>query len=96
MDEDFTPNWKPLEKHLGQYPALMAHWMWMFRSGTGLEYYKHFMTRRYLVLDHEGNAYEPIHEGSWRQTIVEFQTAYDKATGRAQALPGKEHNEEED
>ena len=77
MDEDFTPNWKPLEMHLGRNAYALGDWMWMYRA-KGLEFYKHSRTRKYLVLDQEGGAYEALHAGSW--TPVEFTAAYERAT----------------
>lgn len=52
------PDWKPLER------VLPAEWwggfMWMSRVTRGetvIELHKHGITRRYLNLDHEGNAW---------------------------------------
>ena len=74
IDEDeFTPNWKPLEQHIGDQCGL---WMWMYRK-AGLEFYKNRETRRYLALDSDGNAYEALHPGAW--TPVEFHAAYVRA-----------------
>ena len=76
MDMDaFTPNWEPLEKHIGDQCGM---WMWVYRNGD-LEFYKHRDTRNYLVLDSAGNAYEALHGGSW--TPVEFHAAYQRAAG---------------
>lgn len=79
MDNDFIPNFKPLEMHLGRNAYAMGDWMWMYRA-NGLEFFKHCETRHYLVLDVEGNAYEALHPGSW--TPVAFETAYARATRR--------------
>jgi hypothetical protein len=46
-------NWKPLEIRIG---ARCGEFMWMWRQ-SGLEYYKHIDTRRYLILDSEGQSY---------------------------------------
>ena len=36
--------------------------MWMWREG-GMEFYKHNLTRRYLLLDSEGGCYRQIATG---------------------------------
>lgn len=46
-------NWQPLERRIG---PRCAEFMWMCRQ-SGVEYYKHTVTRRYLMLDGEGNCY---------------------------------------
>jgi len=46
-------NWKPLEMQIGER---CAEFMWMCRQND-LEYYKHIDTRRYLILDAEGQSY---------------------------------------
>jgi hypothetical protein len=47
------PNWQPLELRIG---ARCAEFMWMCRQ-DGVEYYKHVVTRRYLMLDGQGQCY---------------------------------------
>ena len=49
-----NPNWKPLEKVIGPDGCGAFMWMW---SEAGVEFYKHFRTRRYLLLDLEGRCY---------------------------------------
>jgi len=49
-----NPNWKPLEELVG--PSGCAHFMWMWRDGE-IEFYKHIVTRRYLLLDAAGQCY---------------------------------------
>ena len=49
------PNWKPLEARLGT--ARCAGFMFMGRV-HGINQYKHGISRRYLLLDDEGRAYE--------------------------------------
>lgn len=51
------PNWKPLEARLGR--ARCAGFMFMGRL-NGVNQYKHGISRRYLFLDDEGRAYQPI------------------------------------
>jgi hypothetical protein len=46
-------NWKPLELLIG---SRCREFMWMWRE-SGLEYYKHIDSRRYLILDAEGHCY---------------------------------------
>ena len=72
--KDGLPNWKPLEGHIG---PLCSGWMWMYRS-RGLEYYKHADTRRYLILDAEGQAWRCRADGE----LVEgdFDEEYRRAT----------------
>jgi hypothetical protein len=50
---DFTPNWKPLEDKVG---GRCQEFMFMGRMGS-MNFYKHILTRRYLILDHSGNCY---------------------------------------
>jgi hypothetical protein len=47
------PNWLPLALRIG---ARCAEFMWMCRQ-DGVEYYKHVATRRYLMLDGQGQCY---------------------------------------
>jgi hypothetical protein len=56
------PNWAPLEAIGG--PELCEQFMWMWRE-SGIEFFKHIDTRRYLLLDSEGRCY--------RQTEVGFE-----------------------
>jgi hypothetical protein len=54
-DKNFdNPNWKPLEKVIGSGGC--EDFMWMWREGE-IEFYKHISTRRYLLLDSEGQCY---------------------------------------
>ena|SRR2546423_4405711 len=50
-----TPEWQPLLN------LLAGDFMWMFavetKGGRRIDAYKHYWTRRYLHLDHEGRAY---------------------------------------
>lgn len=79
---DIVPNWSPLEKRLGKGNARLDDWMWM-QHRNGLEYFKHRLTRKYLVLDPEGNAYI----GGWMQ-VRDFWQHY-----RKQCRNGVSHND---
>ena len=46
-------NWQPLENRIG---LRCEEFMWMWRE-NGVEYYKHITTRRYLMLDGQGQCY---------------------------------------
>ena len=60
------PNWKPLEQLVG--PEGSGAFMWMWREGK-IEFYKHICTRRYLLLDSEGQCYERTPNGLKRADI---------------------------
>lgn len=49
-----NPNWKPLELLLG--PSGCENFMWMWRE-AGIEFYKQIRTRRYVLLDSQGQCY---------------------------------------
>ena len=49
-----NPDWKPLEKVIGSGGC--EDFMWMWREGE-IEFYKQISTRRYLLLDSEGQCY---------------------------------------
>ena len=49
-----APNWAPLEAKGG--PELCREFMWMWRE-SGIEFFKHIRTRRYLLLDSQGRCY---------------------------------------
>jgi hypothetical protein len=55
-----NPNWAPLEKMAG--PRVCAQFMWMWRE-NGVEFYKHILTRRYLLLDSSGQCYRQSESG---------------------------------
>ena len=60
------PEWKPLEQLVG--PEGCGAFMWMWREGK-IEFYKHICTRRYLLLDSEGQCYERTPNGLKRADI---------------------------
>ena len=48
-------NWAPLEVRLSGDVEVIREFMWMFGDqDTGVEYYKHLITRRYLLLHRDG------------------------------------------
>ena len=59
-----NPNWAPLEAVGG--PQMCSEFMWMGRQ-SGIEFFKHIRTRRYLLLDSEGRCY--------RRTTIGFEAA---------------------
>ena len=54
------PNWAPLEMVGG--PNLCREFMWMWRK-SGIEFFKHIRTRRYLLLNSEGRCYRQATTG---------------------------------
>ena len=54
------PNWAPLEKTGG--PEVCSEFMWMGQQ-SGIEFFKHIRTRRYLLLDSEGRCYRRTTSG---------------------------------
>jgi len=62
-----NPNWQPLEDLVG--PSECGEFMWMWRE-SGIEFYKHIWTRRYLLLDSEGRCYMRGPDG-FQQTDVQ-------------------------
>ncbi len=55
-----APNWVPLETKGG--PELCAEFMRMWRQ-SGIEFFKHIRTRRYLMLDSQGRCYRQTADG---------------------------------
>ena len=54
MGKEFgRPDWTPLERLIRSH---CCQFMWMWRE-NGLEHYKHIDSRRYLILDSEGQCY---------------------------------------
>ena len=64
-----TPNWDPLESFLPL--VLCSGFMWMnsieLEDGSELHAYKHRLTRRYLHLDNEADAWESLDRGRYRR-----------------------------
>lgn len=64
MSEAMEPNWKPLETRLG--PERCAGFMFMGRT-DGINHYKHGISRQYLFLDDDGQAYEATGNETYRR-----------------------------
>jgi hypothetical protein len=62
------PNWKPLEARLG--PAHCAGFMFMGRVNR-INHYKHGISRRYILLDDEGRAYQEFGRNEFREVPIE-------------------------
>jgi hypothetical protein len=60
--------WRPLESLLGRDRCV--GFMFMGRLSNGVNQYKHAISRRYLLLDDEGVAYEPVHDGGFRRIAM--------------------------
>ena len=57
-------NWVPLERRVNHNTNLIREFMWMYADGdTGVEYYKHTVTRRYLLLHRDGRLNRPGNAG---------------------------------
>ena len=54
-----------------------ADFMWMHRDGA-VEFYKHIITRRYLMLDGEGNC---LRWSGGELQVVDFEPEYLRVTG---------------
>ena len=67
-----TPDWQPLLDAVGE--RLTGDFMWMVEvelaTGTRLHAYKHYHTRRYVHLDHDGRAFAYESPGRYRPTDV--------------------------
>jgi len=63
-----TANWEPLLAAVGE--PLIEDFMWMFEvrtdDGRSCHAYKHVMTRRYLHLDTDGNAFSFVSPNRYR------------------------------
>jgi hypothetical protein len=67
-------NWQPLENRIG---LRCEEFMWMWRE-NGVEYYKHIATRRYLMLDGQGQCY--ARRGD-RLVEANFREEFSRVTG---------------
>lgn len=72
-----SPNWKPLESKLG--PSRCVGFMFMGRV-NGVYHYKHGISRRYLLLDDDGRAYEAAEPSSFREIPFELALAQVEAS----------------
>jgi hypothetical protein len=72
-----TANWTPLERRLksfGGHIDVIREFMWMYGDrDTGIEYYKHSVTRRYLLVHANGRCFEQSASGlvevDFRETL---------------------------
>ncbi len=56
--------WAPLEARLRCDVKVIREFMWMFGdANTGVEYYKHSITRRYLLLHRDGRCFQQSLDG---------------------------------
>jgi len=62
-----TANWTPLEvrlKSLGGHADVIREFMWMYGDEESrIEYYKHSVTRRYLLLHQDGRCFQQTASG---------------------------------
>jgi hypothetical protein len=70
------PDWKPLKQRASD--AQCADFMWMYQDGA-VHFCKHIITRRYLMLDDQGNCLGRV-EGELRK--VDFEPEYLRVTGK--------------
>ena len=72
-------NWAPLERKLKHAPAIIREFMWMYADEeTGVEYYKHTMTRRYLLLHRDGRCFQ---QGAPGLIEVDFESELGRVRG---------------
>lgn len=72
-------NWAPLERRLNNDTAIIREFMWMYSDEeNGVEYYKHAVTRRYLLLGHDGQCYQ---QGAPGLVKVEFDSELRRVRG---------------
>ena len=65
-------NWAPLEAKLRNDIDAIREFMWMYGDkATRIEYYKHSITRRYLLLRRDGRCFQYTEGGGLRE--VDFQ-----------------------
>ena len=65
-------NWAPLEAKLRNDSDAIREFMWMYGDeATRIEYYKHSVTRRYLLLHRDGRCFQYTEGG--RLAEVDFQ-----------------------
>ena len=69
------PDWGPLALHVP--PSEREDFMWMHRDG-GINFYKHIVTRRYLMIDAGGNCLRWDRKGL---QVVDFGPEYLRVTG---------------
>jgi len=65
-------NWAPLEAKLRNDIDTIREFMWMYGDeATRIEYYKHSVTRRYLLLHRDGRCFQYTEGGGLAE--VDFQ-----------------------
>lgn len=65
-------NWAPLEAKLRNDIDTIREFMWMYGDeATRIEYYKHSVTRRYLLLHRDGRCFQYTQSGGLAE--VDFQ-----------------------
>jgi hypothetical protein len=83
-----SANWTPLEarlKPLGGHADVIREFMWMYGdANTGVEYYKHSITRRYLLLHRDGRCFQQSLNG-----LVEVDFATDLVRVREHSEEGR-------
>jgi hypothetical protein len=63
-------NWAPLEAKLRNDIDAIREFMWMYGDeATRIEYYKHSVTRRYLLLHRDGRCFQHTKAASPRWTF---------------------------
>ena len=78
-------NWAPLEARLSGDVKVIREFMWMFGdANTGVEYYKHSITRRYLLLHGDGRCFQQS-----LNELVEVDFATDLARVREHSEEGR-------
>ena len=78
-------NWAPLEARLSCDVTVIREFMWMFGdANTGVEYYKHSITRRYLLLHRDGRCFQQSLHG-----LVEVDFATDLVRVREHPEEGR-------
>ncbi|MDZ4798936.1 MAG: hypothetical protein SGI92_12295 [Bryobacteraceae bacterium] len=78
-------NWAPLEARLRCDVKVIREFMWMFGdANTGVEYYKHSITRRYLLLHRDGRCFQQSLNG-----LVEVDFATDLVRVREHPEEGR-------
>lgn len=64
MTVSTSANWAPLEARLCNDIGAIREFMWMYgNDATGIEYYKHSATRRYLLLHRDGRCFQHTEGG---------------------------------
>ena len=77
-----TANWTPLETQLrsvGGHADVIREFMWMYGDEDArIQYYKHTITRRYLLLHEDGRCFQQATSGPFE---VDFQKELQRVRG---------------